>query len=122
MKEKIIEIKIKECAFSELEAEDRELVETAKRMALGSYAPYSKFHVGAAIRMENGEIVGGSNQENAAYPSGTCLGHISGDADEKDRHRRLDEASRRRGETGLGMLSAQAHQSMRRVPPGSARI
>lgn len=72
MKEKIIEIKIKECAFLELDSKDRELVETAKRMALGSYAPYSKFHVGAAIRMENGEIVGGSNQENVAYPSGTC--------------------------------------------------
>ena len=37
-----------------------------------SYSPYSKFKVGAAILLENGEIVSGSNQENASYPAGTC--------------------------------------------------
>ncbi len=37
-----------------------------------SYAPYSKFRVGAAIELDNGQIVTGSNQENAAFPSGTC--------------------------------------------------
>lgn len=37
-----------------------------------AYAPYSKFRVGAAILLENGEVVIGSNQENAAYPSGLC--------------------------------------------------
>lgn len=72
MKEKIIEIPVKECTLEELDAERRELVEAAKEMTRTSYAPYSRFHVGAAIRMANGEIVRGSNQENAAYPSGTC--------------------------------------------------
>ena len=37
-----------------------------------AYAPYSQFHVGAAILLDNGEIIKGSNQENAAYPSGLC--------------------------------------------------
>lgn len=72
MKEKKVEIAYKLVSEQELTAEDRELVEKAKEMTYRSYAPYSKFHVGAAIRMANGEIEAGSNQENAAYPSGTC--------------------------------------------------
>ena len=58
--------------LSELSAEDRELAEAAIQAQQGSYAPYSKFHVGAAVRMANGVIVKGSNQENAASPSGLC--------------------------------------------------
>ena len=72
MKEKKIEITYKSVAPEELPAEDRELIEKAKEMTYRSYAPYSRFNVGAAIRMEDGSIVGGSNQENAAYPSGIC--------------------------------------------------
>ena len=72
MKERTLETKIKECSPEELSADDRELVEAAKEMTRTSYVPYSKFHVGAAIRMADGSIVKGSNQENAAYPSGTC--------------------------------------------------
>ncbi len=72
MEEKEIRTLIKVYNYEELAAEDRELVDAAKDMTRTSYVPYSKFHVGAAIRMENGEIVTGSNQENAAYPSGTC--------------------------------------------------
>ncbi|MDE6340520.1 MAG: cytidine deaminase [Muribaculaceae bacterium] len=72
MTEKEIKTLIKVYDYEELSAEDRELVDSAKRMTRSSYAPYSKFHVGAAIRMADGTIVTGSNQENAAYPSGTC--------------------------------------------------
>lgn len=72
MKEKRIEINYKAVRPEELSVADRELVEKAKEMTYRSYAPYSKFHVGAAIRMANGLIESGSNQENAAYPSGTC--------------------------------------------------
>lgn len=72
MKERTLETKIKESSPEELSADDRELVEAAKEMTRTSYVPYSKFHVGAAIRMADGSIVKGSNQENAAYPSGTC--------------------------------------------------
>jgi len=51
---------------------DRELLTCALQAAEGAYAPYSKFHVGAALRLVDGTVVSGSNQENAAYPSGLC--------------------------------------------------
>lgn len=56
----------------ELTAEDRELVELAKKATEQSYSPYSRFRVGAALRLRNGIIVTGSNQENASYPLGMC--------------------------------------------------
>lgn len=58
--------------FDELSADDQRLVQVARQQTQTSYAPYSHFHVGAAIRLEGGEIVPGSNQENAALSSGTC--------------------------------------------------
>ncbi len=57
---------------SELSVEELLLEEKALEVARNAYAPYSKFRVGAAVLLENGEIVVGSNQENAAYPSGLC--------------------------------------------------
>ena len=56
----------------ELRAEDRELILIARESALNAFAPYSKFRVGAAIRLESGIIVRGANVENAAFPSGIC--------------------------------------------------
>lgn len=58
--------------YDELSPQDRALVDAAKEATKRSLANYSHFHVGAAILMDNGEIVAGANQENAAYPSGTC--------------------------------------------------
>ena len=55
-----------------LEAEDLRLVEAAIEATAHSYAPYSNFNVGAAVLFEDGVIVKGSNQENAAFPSGLC--------------------------------------------------
>lgn len=49
-----------------------ELEQAAREAAEKAYAPYSNFKVGAAVRLANGQIVTGSNQENAAYPSGIC--------------------------------------------------
>lgn len=72
MEIKKIETEIKVYKYDELTAEDRELIDNAKQMTYTSYVPYSHFHVGAAIRMDDNHIVRGSNQENAAYPSGTC--------------------------------------------------
>ncbi len=72
MKEFEIKVPVVEMTPDELSAPDRELLEAARRQTATSYAPYSNFHVGAAIRLSNGEIVAGSNQENAAYPSGLC--------------------------------------------------
>ncbi len=63
--------------LSELTPEDRELVDKAMQMTEVSYAPYSNFHVGAALRLENGVIVGGCNQENAVYPVGLCAERVA---------------------------------------------
>ena len=53
------------------------LVNSAIKAARDAYAPYSEYHVGAAVRLANGEIVIGSNQENAAYPSGLCAERVA---------------------------------------------
>lgn len=65
-------ISYKEYAFDELSGEDRQLVEAAVGAMRNAYSPYSNFKVGAAVRLSDGSIVIGSNQENAAYPSGLC--------------------------------------------------
>lgn len=65
-------ISYKEYAFDELSGEDRQLVEAAVGAMQSAYSPYSNFKVGAAVRLSDGSIVIGSNQENAAYPSGLC--------------------------------------------------
>jgi cytidine deaminase len=49
-----------------------DLLQLAQRMMLRAHAPYSKFHVGAAVRAEDGSIHGGCNVENVAFPQGTC--------------------------------------------------
>ena len=59
-------------SIDQLEPQDRELAEAAIEATKGSYAPYSGFNVGAAVRLDSGLIIKGSNQENAAYPSGLC--------------------------------------------------
>jgi cytidine deaminase len=56
----------------ELDPEDLELAIAAREAAFNAYAPYSKFRVGAAVRLESGIIVRGANVENAAFPSGIC--------------------------------------------------
>ena len=72
MKEKRIEISYRVCAINELDAQEKSLMEAAIEATRRSYAPYSHFHVGAAVLLENDVIVTGSNQENVAYPSGLC--------------------------------------------------
>lgn len=59
-------------SIEELSKEDAQLVEAAISIRKGAFSPYSHFKVGAALRLSSGTIVTGSNQENAAYPSGTC--------------------------------------------------
>jgi cytidine deaminase len=56
----------------ELGSDDLELVNAARESAMNAYAPYSKFRVGAAVRLDTGIIVCGANVENAAFPSGIC--------------------------------------------------
>ncbi|WP_035668261.1 cytidine deaminase [Flavobacterium sp. 83] len=61
----------------DLPADIQNLMEQAIAIRKKAYAPYSKFRVGAAILLDNGTIVLGSNQENAAYPSGLCAERIA---------------------------------------------
>ena len=73
MTNKEVKIAYKEYeSVSELEAVDQALVQAAKEAMGNAYAPYSRFNVGAAVMFEDGEIIKGANQENAAYPSGIC--------------------------------------------------
>ncbi len=57
---------------ADLSADQQELVNRALAISQQAYVPYSKFHVGAALELDNGEIFASTNQENAAYPVGTC--------------------------------------------------
>ena len=72
MKEIEIKSLFRVYGMDELSQSDRELVSAAMEATKGSYAPYSKFRVGAAARLANGLVFTGANQENAAYPSGLC--------------------------------------------------
>ena len=72
MKEVNLNIPVKVVAYDELDEKQKTLVDIAREATLRSYAPYSNFKVGAAIALSNGEVIPGSNQENVAYPSGTC--------------------------------------------------
>ncbi|MCK9204448.1 MAG: cytidine deaminase [Bacteroidales bacterium] len=62
---------------AELPGQDRELLETARAATLTSYAPYSHYHVGAAVRLTGGQIVTGSNQENISFPAGLCAERVA---------------------------------------------
>lgn len=78
MKKKEIKIEYIECSSSsQLEASDLDLLKRAKLAVKGSYSPYSKFAVGAAVKLANGKIVIGSNQENGAFPSGLCAERVA---------------------------------------------
>lgn len=55
----------------------QDLMEQAVAIRKNAYAPYSKFRVGVALVLDNGKIVTGSNQENAAYPSGLCAERVA---------------------------------------------
>lgn len=64
-------------SLAELGKTHQKLVQKAKEAAEKAYAPYSEFKVGAAVLLENGEIIEGNNQENAAYPSGLCAERVA---------------------------------------------
>lgn len=72
MKDIDIRVPVKELIYDELDETRRRLVDLARQYTYRAYAPYSHFSVGAAIALDNGETVCGSNQENAAFSSGTC--------------------------------------------------
>lgn len=63
--------------FQELSSEEQSLMKAAITARKNAYAPYSSFQVGAAILLENEEIITGNNQENASYPSGLCAERVA---------------------------------------------
>ncbi len=77
MKEIQIETKLSVFeSFEELSHSEKEFMNQAIEIRKKAYAPYSKFQVGAAIVLDNGVVLQGSNQENAAYPSGLCAERV----------------------------------------------
>ena len=72
MKDIKLALNIQYCQFDELSEADHDLVSMAREATQNSYAKYSRFYVGAALRLQDGRIVKGANQENAAFPSGLC--------------------------------------------------
>ena len=72
MKDIQLKINLKFAQLDELDADDRVLVEKAVEATGRSYAKYSNFNVGAALRLANGEIILGANQENAVFTVGLC--------------------------------------------------
>ncbi len=64
-------------SVDELKEKDRQLLETATEAYEKAYAPYSQYNVGAALLLNNGEMISGNNQENVAYPSGLCAERVA---------------------------------------------
>ena len=64
-------------SINELSAEDQHLLNQAIAASENAYAPYSNYHVGAALRLDDGKIILGNNQENVAYPSGLCAERVA---------------------------------------------
>lgn len=62
---------------AELSEADAGLLRKAREVLENAYAPYSRFHVGAALLLENGEVIGGSNQENASFPLALCAERVA---------------------------------------------
>ncbi|MEA1874247.1 MAG: cytidine deaminase [Bacteroidota bacterium] len=77
MKQEEIKIQYKKYRRDELDNDVLELLQHAEKSMKNAYAPYSKFHVGAAVKLANGKIITGNNQENAAYPSGLCAERVA---------------------------------------------
>lgn len=72
MEEMTLKTEIQVAQLSELTDTDRQLIDMAIEATSRSYAPYSHFHVGAALMLENGKTFIGCNQENAVFPAGIC--------------------------------------------------
>jgi len=78
MKVRSIEIEFEEYqSRSHLPEPDKTLMVDAEKALSSAYAPYSEFRVGASVLLDNGEVISGSNQENAAYPSGLCAERVA---------------------------------------------
>lgn len=77
MKEINLTTKIRVYPIDECTDTEKKLIDAAKSASHKAYAPYSNFKVGAALLLENGKMILGNNQENAAYPSGICAERVA---------------------------------------------
>lgn len=78
MNKRILQIAAEEySSFDELNEEDKKLILAARKSSEKAYAPYSKFKVGAAIRLANNEIIASNNQENADFTDGLCAERLA---------------------------------------------
>ena len=77
MKQIIIQSTLTILSENELSLQEKDLMQQAFEARSKAYAPYSKFTVGVALLLDNGVVVQGSNQENAAYPSGLCAERVA---------------------------------------------
>ena len=75
--EKELRIKFSQIERNELSDIEKPFMKQLSMLEKNAYAPYSHFNVGCAVLLENGEIVTGNNQENAAYPSGLCAERVT---------------------------------------------
>lgn len=77
MRQAKILAKLTYCRLDELNSTEKNLIQAAKNACASAYSPYSHFQVGAAVLLDNGNIVIGNNQENAAFPSGLCAERVA---------------------------------------------
>lgn len=77
MKEENIQTTVRIYDIAELSEDYQKLIAMAKTQTQKAYAPYSHFQVGAAVLLADGQVIGGNNQENIAYPSGQCAERIA---------------------------------------------
>lgn len=77
MRQAKILAKLTYCRLDKLNSTEKNLIQAAKNACASAYAPYSHFQVGAAVLLDNGNIVIGNNQENAAFPSGLCAERVA---------------------------------------------
>lgn len=77
MRQTEITAKLTYCRLDELNSDEKNTIEAAKKACSSAYAPYSQFHVGAAVLLEHGQMVIGANQENASYPNGLCAERVA---------------------------------------------
>lgn len=72
-----LSIEVEVLSFEELPEEKQLLIIKAQEAAMQSYSPYSGFSVGAALRLDNGEVIAANNQENAVFPAGLCAERVT---------------------------------------------
>jgi cytidine deaminase len=77
MEQKQVDLSYSQGSLQQLEEEQAVLANRARAAAKKAYAPYSKFKVGAALELDNGELIVGNNQENASYPVGLCAERVA---------------------------------------------